>query len=114
MTSPDEVRPLNKADYEAALKKANSKTKEEPLLALEFNISSGKLVLPYKKGIELMGLLEHAHLFRDYWSDVPIYKTLEDEVVLRPFAQDDVNAAKVGILLGIPFNEAKKLKEASP
>jgi hypothetical protein len=103
---------LTNVDFQNAKKKL-AKTKEEKYLMMEFSYDR-KLILPYKKALEVLQGLEDAFVFCERWDKPPDFKPLSDELKCQPMTEEEITTIKVAQLLGISYSDAKKLKEETP
>lgn len=101
--------PLTKEDYLAAVKKL-PKGKEEQFLCIQFHGNSERIILPHKEGVELLNALQSSFTFRHRWSEAPLFQPLGEDLQVQGMTSTDVETIKVAKLLGIPVDDAKRLR----
>ena len=101
----------NRKKYEEALKSI-SKTKEEQYFLVDITYEL-KLILPFKKAMELMASLEEALVYIPSYSKAPNLKPLEKEITFYAMSKNQINDIRVANLLNITREEAEKMRETA-
>jgi len=98
---------MNSDAYTAACKEAAKTKKEESYLVINMGYSM-KLILPFAKGMVLLGSLNTAELFDDPYCSAPHITPIEkDKIVITVMSAVEYRQYQVAALLNVPVSDIK-------
>ena len=97
-------------DLAKAIKTVRAEKKAESYIRIEKEYRNF-LVLSYKQGLAFMQALEGAEVFEDRYGEPPRCKPISDMFAMHHMSRQEYEDYKVGQLLGISYEEAKRLRQ---
>ena len=104
------VEAITTDDLDKAIKAVRAEKKAESYVRIDKKYGTF-LVLPYKQGMAFMQALEGAEIFEEPYSGPPQRKPISDLFAMRPMSRQEYEDFKVAELLGIPYADAKRIRQ---
>ena len=104
------VENITADDLNKAIKAVRAEKKAESYVRIDKEYGTF-LVLPYKQGLAFMQALEGAEIFEERYSGPPQCKPISDLFAMRPMSREEYEDYKVAELLGIPYADAKRIRQ---
>lgn len=108
--SEDQIAHNTKTQITQALAKAKAEGKilQSGFMNVGVNLSYSSLLLPYKKGMELMAALEGAETYEQSYGGPPKLQLLGSEFTFSAFPQTEYELVRAAVLLNISLDDLKK------
>ena len=105
------VEDITADDLDKATKAVRAEKKAESYVRIDDKEYASFLVLPYKQGLAFMQALEGAEIFEERYGGPPQCKPISDLFAMCPMSRQEYEDYKVAELLGIPYADAKRIRQ---